>query len=150
MTYEKLDQDLKSSKSNSIKESIRRGHDELGDYYLECGDLPNALKCFSRARDYCSTQHHVIGSCINVIQVSLYLKNWPNIISYVSKVEHLSEYVESCKDFSNSNNSVPMSSKDVYTIGVISKIKCAAGLAEMAQKKYKSAAKSFFQVCLII
>lgn len=51
---EKLDTDLKNYKTNSIKESIRRGHDDLGDHYLDCGDLTSALKCYSRARDYCT------------------------------------------------------------------------------------------------
>ena len=32
---EKLDNDLKNYKSNSIKESIRRGHDDLGDHFLD-------------------------------------------------------------------------------------------------------------------
>ena len=45
---EKLDTDLKNYRSNGIKESIRRGHDDLGDHFLDCGDLTNALKCYSR------------------------------------------------------------------------------------------------------
>lgn len=32
---EKLDNDLKNYKSNSIKESIRRGQDDLGDHFLD-------------------------------------------------------------------------------------------------------------------
>ena len=35
MKLEKLDNDLKNYKSNSIKESIRRGHDDLGDHFLD-------------------------------------------------------------------------------------------------------------------
>ena len=61
MKLEKLDNDLKNYKSNSIKvrslilrcsvsfviqESIRRGHDDLGDHFLDSGDLANALKCY--------------------------------------------------------------------------------------------------------
>jgi hypothetical protein len=66
---EKLDTDLKNYKSNSIKESIRRGHDDLGDHYLDCGDLANALKCYSKARDYCTSGKHVVQMCLNVIKV---------------------------------------------------------------------------------
>ena len=29
-----------------IQESIRRGHDDLGDHFLDSGDLANALKCY--------------------------------------------------------------------------------------------------------
>jgi len=49
----------------------RRGHDDLGDHYLDCGDLANALKCYSRARDYCTTARHLVNMCLNVIKVSL-------------------------------------------------------------------------------
>lgn len=97
LKLEKLDTDLKNYKGNSIKESIRcpggpggrqggqghagrqvacahrpahrRGHDDLGDHYLDCGDLSNALKCYSRARDYCTSAKHVINMCLNVIKV---------------------------------------------------------------------------------
>ncbi|PIO13149.1 hypothetical protein AB205_0007290, partial [Aquarana catesbeiana] len=71
LKLEKLDTDLKNYKGNSIKESIRRGHDDLGDHYLDCGDLSNALKCYSRARDYCTSAKHVINMCLNVIKVKL-------------------------------------------------------------------------------
>jgi len=49
----------------------RRGHDDLGDHYLDCGDLANALKCYSRARDYCTTARHLVNMCLNVIKVLL-------------------------------------------------------------------------------
>lgn len=84
LKLEKLDADLKNYKSNSIKESIRRGHDDLGDHFLDCGDLPNALKCYSRARDYCTSGKHIVNMCLNVIKVysiiniyiNLYLLLW--------------------------------------------------------------------------
>ena len=49
------------------------------------GDLANALKCYSRARDYCTSGRHVMSMCINVIKVSVYLQNWSHVISYVNK-----------------------------------------------------------------
>ena len=54
----------------SSDDTCRRGHDDLGDHYLDCGDLSNALKCYSRARDYCTSAKHVINMCLNVIKVS--------------------------------------------------------------------------------
>lgn len=129
LKLEKLDNDLKNYRSNSIKESIRRGHDDLGDHYLDCGDLSNALKCYSRARDYCTSGKHVVNMCMNVIKVSVYLQNWSHVLSYVSKAE-------STPDFTD------LQSKDVNQV-IITKLKCAAGLAELATKKYKSAAKHF-------
>lgn len=131
LKLEKLDNDLKNSKSNSIKESIRRGHDDLGDHYLSCGDLSNALKCYSRARDYCTSGKHVVNMCLNVIKVSIYLRNWTHVISYVSKAECTPEFLET-------------QNRDTNQV-IITRLKCAAGLAELATKKYKSAAKHFLQ-----
>ncbi|EAA10359.4 COP9 signalosome complex subunit 1b [Anopheles arabiensis] len=132
LKLEKLDCDLKNYKANSIKESIRRGHDDLGDHYLNCGDLSNALKCYSRARDYCTSGKHVVNMCLNVIKVSIYLQNWSHVLSYVSKAEGTAEIAETSKD------------KDPNQV-VITRLKCAAGLAELATRKYKSAAKHFLQ-----
>ncbi|XP_030840647.1 COP9 signalosome complex subunit 1 isoform X2 [Strongylocentrotus purpuratus] len=130
LKLEKLDTDLKNYKSNSIKESIRRGHDDLGDHYLDQGDLSNALKCYSRARDYCTSPKHIINMCLNVIKVSIHLQNWSHVLSYVNKAEATPELSE--KD-----------TKD--NLMVATKLKCAAGLAELATKKYKPAAKYFLQ-----
>ncbi|KAK3734538.1 hypothetical protein QZH41_010394, partial [Actinostola sp. cb2023] len=104
LKLEKLDTDLKNCKTNSIKESVRRGHDDLGDHYFECGDLNNALKCYSRARDYCTSAKHVVNMCWNVIK----------------------------KDRGRNTTT-------------LTKLKCAAGLAELSSKKYKSAARYFLQ-----
>ncbi|KAG2461109.1 CSN1 protein, partial [Polypterus senegalus] len=77
-----------------LTDATRRGHDDLGDHYLDCGDLSNALKCYSRARDYCTSAKHVINMCLNVIKVSVYLQNWSHVLSYVSKAESTPEIAE--------------------------------------------------------
>lgn len=129
LKLEKLDNDLKNYKSNSIKESIRRGHDDLGDHYLNCGDLSNALKCYSRSRDYCTSGKHVVNMCLNVIKVSIYLQNWSHVLSYVSKAEGTPEYTDGHSKDTNQS--------------VLTRLKCAAGLAELATKEYRAAAKHF-------
>ena len=134
LKLEKLDTDLKNYKANSIKESIRRGHDDLGDHYLDLGDLSNALTCYSRARDYCTSSKHVIHMCLNVIKVSVYLQNWSHVLSYVNKAE-------STPDFAESSSSAKDGGQALVT-----HLQCAAGLAELATKKYKSAARHFLQV----
>lgn len=95
---EKLTSDLKIFKVNSIKESIRRGHDDLGDHYVLCGDLSSALKFYSRARDYCTSGAHVVNMCWNVIKVSIYLQNWSHVLSYVSKAENIPDNTGCNKD----------------------------------------------------
>ncbi|XP_031571360.1 COP9 signalosome complex subunit 1-like [Actinia tenebrosa] len=130
LKLEKLDTDLKNCKTNSIKESVRRGHDDLGDHYFECGDLNNALKCYSRARDYCTSAKHVVNMCWNVIKVSIHMGNWAHVLNYVNKAENTTELTE--KDKGRNTN-------------ILTKLKCAAGLAELATRKYKSSARYFLQ-----
>uniref|UniRef100_A0A8C7CHV3 G protein pathway suppressor 1 n=1 Tax=Oncorhynchus kisutch TaxID=8019 RepID=A0A8C7CHV3_ONCKI len=117
LKLEKLDTDLKNYKGNSIKESIRRGHDDLGDHYLDCGDLSNALKCYSRARDYCTSAKHVINMCLNVIKVCHHYKSRRDI------------------SFKGANRDGSRAS----SLKAIS----FTSLAELASRKYKQAAKCF-------
>uniref|UniRef100_UPI00358FBBF2 COP9 signalosome complex subunit 1-like isoform X2 n=2 Tax=Myxine glutinosa TaxID=7769 RepID=UPI00358FBBF2 len=132
LKLENLDTDLKNNKRNSIKESIRRGYDDLGDHYLDCGDLSNALRCYSRARDYCTSSKQSVNMCLNVIKVSVYLQNWSHVLAYVRRAETTRETAE-CTD------------RDSQQVAVVTRLKCAAGLAELATKKYKQAAESFLQ-----
>jgi len=135
MKLEKLDNDLKNYKSNSIKESIRRGHDDLGDHFLDSGDLANALKCYSRARDYCTSGKHVVSMCVNVIKVSVYLQNWSHVISYVNKAL-------ATPDLNDGN----LKSSDHLTL--VTRLKCAGGLADLMTRKYSAAAKQFLAASL--
>lgn len=136
MKFEKLDQDLKTYKNNSIKESIRRGHDDVGEHHLDCGDLSNALKSFHRARDYCISAQHIVNMCMNVIKVSIFMRNWPHVQAYVQKAEAVPDVFD--VQSGSSNEKVKRSN-----LGTLAKLKCAAGLAELAQKQYEQAAKLF-------
>lgn len=94
MKLEKLDTDLKNYRSNSIKESIRRGNDDLGDHHLDCGDLSNALKCYSRARDYCTSGKHVVNMCLNVIKVMLLLKYQIDVyVKYKYRIAYCIQFI---------------------------------------------------------
>jgi len=135
MKLERLDNDLKNYKSNSIKESIRRGHDDLGDHFLDSGDPGSALKAYSRARDYCTSGRHIVSMCVNVIKVSVYLQNWSHVMSYVNKALATPELSE----FNQKNTEQPT---------IITKLKCAGGLADLMNRKYKSAAKQFLEANL--
>lgn len=53
------------------------------------GNLSDALKCYMKTRDYCSTSEDVVEMCINVIEVSLELQQYGNIATYVSKAQGL-------------------------------------------------------------
>lgn len=68
---DKLELDLNTHKTSLVKEAIRMGHNDLGDFHYERGDFATALKCFVRTRDYCTTSKHIIAMCLNVIRASV-------------------------------------------------------------------------------
>ncbi|CAF0826986.1 unnamed protein product, partial [Didymodactylos carnosus] len=154
---EKLDTDLRNFRTNSIKDSIRRGHDDLGDHYLDSGDYFNAVRCYVRSRDYCITPRHMVTMCINVIKASFYLQNWPNVITYVSKAEQAMENLEHSSGATKQSSmtattatamdtSPASTSSSTQDQILASKLKVYAGIAELSTKRYKLAARHFINV----
>lgn len=156
---EKLDTDLRNFRTNSIKDSIRRGHDDLGDHYLDAGDFFNAVRCYVRSRDYCVTPRHMITMCMNVIKASFYMQNWSNVLSYVSKAEQAIESLEAASKAnttpsatSSMNNPIEVSAPTTTAATtasdaiLASRLKVYAGIAELATKRYKLAARHFLGV----
>ncbi|KAN0062535.1 hypothetical protein ACQY0O_005067 [Thecaphora frezii] len=93
---EKLELEMRNYQNNLIKESIRMAHRDLGDHFKATGKLQEALKSYTRTRDFCSTSEHIIEMCLNVIDVSLRLENFGNVQTFVSKAEGVLEsYVPS-------------------------------------------------------
>ena len=125
---EVLDAELNGYKTNMIKESIRMGHNDLGDFYHARGDLNAAFKCYVRTRDYCTTPRHVVNMCLNVVRVSVESENFANVQNYVAKA-----------------TAVPDAADDPL---VVAKLACAAGLAAIEQRKYKLAAEKFTRLTL--
>eukprot|EP01122_Echinamoeba_exundans_P003112 TRINITY_DN13265_c0_g1_i1.p1 TRINITY_DN13265_c0_g1~~TRINITY_DN13265_c0_g1_i1.p1 ORF type:complete len:464 (-),score=128.40 TRINITY_DN13265_c0_g1_i1:77-1264(-) len=124
-TLERLEMELNGHKTNLIKESIRTGHSELGDFYFSRGDLNAALRSYLRLRDYCSTSAHIVDMCMNVITVSIHMHNFAHVINYVSKAEQTPEL----------NDQV-----------IINKLRVCAALAYLDSRKFKQAAKKLLEV----
>ena len=89
------------------------------------GDFNNALKCYIRSRDYCTNSKHILNMCLNAIKISIYLKNWSYVSSYVLKAESNHEYQP--------------------TDPTATKLNSASGLANLANQKYEQAARNFLQ-----
>lgn len=121
---EKLELELNGYKTNLIKESIRMGHTDLGDFHYNRGDLNTALKCYVRTRDYCTTSKHIIQMCLNVIKVSIEMGNYAHVVNYVAKAEQ---------------------TPDLTDKGTISKLRVCSGLANLESRKYKLAARKFLE-----
>jgi len=121
---DRLEHELETAKTSLIKESIRMGNIELGNFHYSRGDMNSALRCYVRARDYCTTGEHIIEMCMNVIKVSIEMGNFAHVLNYVSKAEQTPEL------------------KDKITVA---KLKACAGLAHLENRKYKQAARKFIE-----
>lgn len=100
------------------------GHNELGDFHYNRGDLNSALKCYVRTRDYCTTSKHIIQMCLNVIKVSIEMGNYAHVVNYVAKAEQTPDLTDKV---------------------VQSKLRVCSGLANLENRKYKLAARKFLE-----
>lgn len=121
---EKLDNELNGYRTNLIKESIRMGYNDIGDFYYAHGQLSDAFKNYIRTRDYCTTSKHVVQMCMNVILVSIELGQFAHVTNYVSKAEQTPDTLDG----------IPLA-----------KLRAAAGLAYLKTKKYKLSARKFLE-----
>lgn len=124
---EKLELDLNGFRTNLIKESIRIGHNELGDFHFARGDMNNAVKSYLRTRDYCTSPKHVIQMCLNVIKIGIETSNFNLINQYVQKAEQT-------PDISSNEDKI-----------AVSKIAVASALFNLEAKKYKNVAKKLLE-----
>lgn len=121
---DKLENELNAYRTNLIKESIRMGYNDFGDFYYAHGALGDAFKNYSRTRDYCTTSKHIIQMCLNTILVGIEMGQFTHVSNSVSKAEATPEPLE------------PIT---------VAKLRCASGLAHLDSKKYKHAARKFLE-----
>ncbi|CAO2835044.1 unnamed protein product [Amaranthus hypochondriacus] len=121
---EKLENELNAYRTNLIKESIRMGYNDFGDFYYAHGQLADAFKSYVRTRDYCTTAKHIVTMCLNAILVSIEMGQFSHVTSYISKAEQT----------------------EALDPIIIAKLRSAAGLAYLESKKYKLAARKFLEV----
>lgn len=128
LKYEKLESELKNFRANFIKENLRRAQDDLGDHYLDCGELENAWIAYNKSRDYSASHRSPINQYLNIIRVGILLKRWPSVSSYVLRA-----------------SSQPAQANDQQAHPAANtQLSCAAGLYELHSKRYKKAAMHFF------
>ncbi|KAB2597628.1 COP9 signalosome complex subunit 1-like [Pyrus ussuriensis x Pyrus communis] len=121
---EKLENELNAYRTNLIKESIRMGYNDFGDFYYAHGQLGDAFKNYVRTRDYCTTSKHIVHMCMSSTLVSIEMGQFTHVTSYITKAEQIPEALD------------PVT---------VAKLRCAAGLAQLESKKYKLAARKFLE-----
>jgi COP9 signalosome complex subunit 1 len=91
-------------------------HRDLGDHLRSMGNLSEALKYYIKTRDHCSTSEHVVEMCINVIEVSLELREYHSISAYVSKAEGLLDSYNPLAAASSSNKAASSSRSNTVSV----------------------------------
>lgn len=129
----RLEKELQSHKANLMKSQIRLGHLALGQFYLQKGQLQEALKSFVRARDFCNGNAHIIEMCLCVVTAALHVRNFIHVTNYAAKAEQSFSAIAKSQEASTSPPDVLTSSK----------IASVYGLALMHDRKYHAAAKRF-------
>ena len=100
------------------------GFDDLGRHYHRIGDLANAVKSYSKERDYCQTPSHLAIMSFHLIHVFIDQHNWLNVQSSVQKLR----------------NSL---AKPADVDRAQAKMSAAMGVAQLASGNFKDAAISF-------
>ena len=116
-----------------VKETIRLGFTELGNFLYATGNYGAALKQFTRCRDYATATGHVTEMAFNVIKVAIEMDNWVLVQSYVSKAE-------------STFPAAPPNGTADPDASIRAKATCCGALALMASNDYAGAAREFLKV----
>ena len=122
-----LEQELNAARSMISKEGIRKAQSNIGDYYYERGSLEDAMKAYSRCRDYCSMPWQLEEMCDSLFNVSADSDEF-SMVGYPphSKIT---------PDDTISNRAFGMERRQI-----------ASALVSLRQKDYRSAARSFLDL----
>jgi len=124
---DRLENDIKQYKNSAIKESIKRGYEELAEHKMKAGDLAGALKCYSQSRDYCLQPTHIRAMCLNVITTSVLLGNYAHVENYSEKLK--AQKAKECQDAAAKGQII-----------------CANALGDLQQKNYLAASNKFLLI----
>jgi len=100
------------------------GNEDLGTHYYAIGDLGNAVKAYSRMRDYCTTPGHIASTAFRIIAVAIEQRDWLAVQSQVHKIRNLQMKPEDAARNQPKTNA-------------------ALGLQQMSAGEYKEAAMNF-------
>jgi COP9 signalosome complex subunit 1 len=130
------------------------GCDDQGNYYYKRGDLPNALKCYQRVRDYCSTPKHIVQMCMSVVRVALECEQYGHVAAFANKALATPDIA---KDVRRRRASLPLccawlpshtlcAVRWVEQVQAVSKLMAALGLQALHLGQYRTAAEHFSKV----
>jgi COP9 signalosome complex subunit 1 len=119
---DKIDTELTMAKNSLVKDAIRIGHNDMGDFCYERGDLENALKNYNKTRELLTTSYQNDDLVNNLIIISLDSEKFYNIQNASSRIGFETSSI------------------------VIQKCRIAEGIASLSQSNYRNAALKFLEI----
>ena len=104
------------------------GYQDLGCHYHNIGDLANSNKAFSKMRDFCTTNSHIVIMSLHLITLSIDQQNWFAVSS------------NCCPIRNGGSTKYPEAEKQS------AKLTAALGVSQLASGNYREAAREFLSV----
>lgn len=117
---------LQAAQSHLNKEAIRAAYLAISEHHALTGNLTDAFHASHRAKDYCTSHQQTAAVSMQIIELSLHLKNYAQVKEYVTKVEHTL-------------------SNEAVAAAIQHKVWTAAGLERLAAGDFVTAALKFGQ-----
>lgn len=121
---ERLETDLANARSAMVKESIRLSLVEIGQLHRQTGNLNEAVKSFSKAREVCSTPKQLQDLCVHLTSVCIDAEQFFSAHSHLSKIGEVD----------NNNHDLLM------------QLRCYSALVSLHDKQYRIAALKFLEI----
>ncbi|EPQ50766.1 PCI-domain-containing protein [Gloeophyllum trabeum ATCC 11539] len=143
----KLEVELKTYTNNMIKESIRMAHRDLGEFYRSVGEYGTALRHFTKSREFCTTNQHILEMCLSVLELLIEQRNYSHVPTYIFKAEAALD--QAAAGGENPKGAVGTKSKataerEKYQ----TKLDFALALSQLGQGMYEKAAHTFLKLGL--
>ncbi|VDO10384.1 unnamed protein product [Rodentolepis nana] len=90
-TRDHLETELKTSKINGVVVHTRKAYIEMGDFWSKCGDFLNALRCYTRSREYSQSPGDDVNSCLKITRMAILQANWTQASAYAKLAENCCE-----------------------------------------------------------
>ncbi|GBG27126.1 COP9 signalosome complex subunit 1 [Hondaea fermentalgiana] len=130
LELQRLEQERNAARAEMVKEKIRMCLNAVGDLHYRLGLFNEALKSYTRARDYGSDSAHHLDTALRVIRSSLGAGNFANVPSWVNRATTI------------------LAGRQEVDKEAAAKLHAASGLVNMWQEDYQAAAVSFLNVGL--
>lgn len=100
------------------------GHEDLGNFYFEAGDLPNAFKSYNNMTNSCTTSRHIQDRSLLALKTTILQNSWSGASQTLAKLR-----------------AVPATKEE--EVELLPKTVVAAGLIYLQSENFAAAARSF-------